>query len=232
MARSRTDELLEAWKMVAQNAQRPAEAPRPRTRRSSGPIGLIAAGAVAVVLIVALALRGAGPGPQPSQPAIGASPSVGASPSSVPSPSPVGSAGPGPSASNSASPSASPPSTAFANAAVVVDEYTKDLVDGNYAAAWAMLAPDGPSRAQTFASWSAERAQFFRSVAGRYTVTQPPTGTAPLASWLANPWSSSIDQANAVLVEVDYPALGGNNAGYDVYIVNPTSTGYAIYDVR
>ncbi len=229
MARSRTDELLEAWKMVAQNAQRPAEAPHPHTRRSSGPIGLLAAGAVAVVLLVALTLRGAGPGPQPSQPAVGANPSVGTSPSPVASPSPASSPSPSPSAP--AGPSASAPSTAFANAAVVVDEYTKDLVDGNYAAAWALLAPDGPSRAQTFANWSAERAQFFRSVAGRYTVTEPPTGTAPLASWLANPWSSSIDQANAVLVEVDYPAVGGN-AGYDVYIVNPTSTGYAIYDVR
>lgn len=38
--------------------------------------------------------------------------------------------------------------------------------------------------------------------------------------------------AHALLIEVDYPALAGNNAGYSLYIVNPTATGLEIYDVR
>ena len=58
-----------------------------------------------------------------------------------------------------------------------------------------------------------------------------PPDVAPLSNWLAKPWGASID-AHALLVEVDYPALAGNNAGYDVYIVNPTPTGLEIYDVR
>jgi hypothetical protein len=230
MARSRSDELLEGWKMVAQNARRPVEAPRPRSHRSSGVLGLIAAGAVAVVLIVALALRGGGHGPQPSQPAVGASPTGNASPSTVASPSPT----PSPAGSPSSEPTpgdSALPSVPYASAAAFVDQYTKDLVQANYSAAWALLAPDGPSRAQTFAGWSTERGQFFRTVAGQYTVGRPPAGTAPLASWLASPWDASIDQAHAVLIEVDYPAVGGN-AGYDVYIVNPTATGLEIYDVR
>jgi len=226
MARSRPDEILEAWKMVAQHAHRPAEAPRPRSHRSSGPIGLVAAGAVIVALIVALSLRAGGPGPLPSQPAVGASPSAATSPSPTASANPT----PSPSATPSASPAAS--ASAASTASAIVDTYTRDLVQGNFAAAWALLATDGPSRAQTFAAWSTERAQFFRSVAGRYTIVVSPAGVAPLRSWLASPWSSSIDLAHALLVEVDYPALAGNNAGYSLYIVNPTASGPQIYDVR
>ena len=206
--------------MVAQHAHRPAEAPRPRTRPTSGPLGLVAAGAVIVALIIALSLRAGGPGPLPSQPAVGASPSATASA--------------GPTLSPAASPAASPAgsSSASSAASAIVDAYTSDLVKSDYAAAWALLASDGPTRTQTLAAWSAERGQFFKSVAGRYTIVVSPTDVAPLASWLASPWSSSIDLAHALLVEVDYPALGGNNAGYNLYIVNPTAAGLQIYDVR
>ena len=227
MSRSRTDELLEAWNMVAQNAHRPVEAPRPRLYRFAGPLGLVAAGGVAVVLIVALAIRGGAP--QPSQPAVGASPSAAASPVATASPTALPTSSP----SSQPSPTSSAQSVvSTASASALADEYTKDLVHGDYAAAWALLAPDGPTRAVSFADWSAERSQFFKSVAGRYTVHVPPAaGTAPLASWLAAPWGASIDQAHALLVEVDYPAIG-SNAGYDLYIVNPSPSGLELYDVR
>jgi len=222
MARSRTDKILEDWKLVAQQAPRPAEAPRSRSRRDNGPIGLLAAGAVIVLLIVALSLRAAGQGPQPSQPAVGASPLVPASASAS------ASAAPTTSVATSPTPSASAASAASS----IVDAYTSDLVKKDYAAAWALLAADGPSRTQSFADWSAERGQFFVKVAGRYTIVVSPTDVAPLTSWLANPWGASIDTAHALLVEVDYPSLAGNNAGYDLYIVNPTARGLEIYDVR
>jgi hypothetical protein len=35
-----------------------------------------------------------------------------------------------------------------------------------------------------------------------------------------------------VLVEVTYPALAGNNAGYTLFIVNPTASGLRLYDAR
>ena len=228
MARSRTDELLEDWKMVAHDAQRPVAAPRPRSARSSGPLGLLAAGAVAVLLIVALSLRGASHGPEPSRPAVGASPSASASAAPTPAFSAPATAIP------TASPLASPlPSASPADAAAaIVNTYTNDLVKGDYAAAWALLAPDGPSRVLSFADWSSERGQFFKSVAGRYTITVSPSDVGPLANWLASPWGSSIDLAHALVVEVAYPAMAGNNAGFSVYIVNPTATGLQIYDVR
>ena len=225
MARSRTDELLEGWKMVAHSARKPAEAPRPRISRSGLSIGTLAAAAVVIILVIALTSRGSGPGPQPSLPAVGGPSAIA---SLIPSPAPSG-APATPTTSPAATPSSSPSQAAAASA--IVSEYTSDLVKKDYAAAWALLAPDGPSRAQTFAAWSSERGQFFTSVAGRFTVVVSPPDVAPLANWLASPWGASIDVAHALLVEVDYPAVGGN-AGYGLYIVNPTATGLQIYDVR
>ena len=206
------------------NAQRPVAAPRPRSARNTGPLGLLAAAAVAVLLIVALSLRGANHGPEPSLPAVGASPSASASAAPTPAISAPATTTPTASPLLSASPAGA--------AAAIVDTYTNDLVKGDYAAAWALLAPDGPSRDLSFADWSSERSQFFKSVAGRYAITVSPSDVGPLANWLASPWGSSIDLAHALVVEVAYPALAGNNAGYSVYIVNPTAAGLQIYDVR
>ena len=113
-----------------------------------------------------------------------------------------------------------------------MNQYTRDLVNGDYAAAWALLAPDGPTRSLTIAAWSSERAQFFVSVGTQYGIVVSPSDVAPLPNWLASSWGPSIDLDHALLVEVDYPALIHNNSGYSLYIVNPTATGLEIYDVR
>jgi hypothetical protein len=229
MARSHADEILEGWKMVAHSADRPAAAPRPRVGRSGVPLGLLAAAAVIVVLLVA---RGLGSGPQSTQPGAVASPTG----SVEPSPSAVASASASPSAA--ASPTALPsvpaqtPSPADVSAArAAIDQYTAALVRGDYATAWAMLGPEAQT-AVSLADYTAERSAFFTSVAGRYTVVTSPSGVAPITDWLAATNGASIDLAHAVLVEVDYPALAGNNAGYDLYIVNPGATGLQIYSVR
>lgn len=87
MDRSRVDEVLEGWGMVAHSAVRPATAPRPHMTRSALPVGMLAAAAVVVVLAVALSSRGIGQGPQASLPAAGRStPST--SPTATPTPPP------------------------------------------------------------------------------------------------------------------------------------------------
>lgn len=113
------------------------------------------------------------------------------------------------------SPVTSPaPSASAADAAAsIFNQHTSDLVKGDFAAAWALLAADGPTRSQTFAAWSAERRLFFEKVAGRYTIAVSPSDVGPLANWLASPWSSSSDLACALVVEVTYPAIAGHNAG-------------------
>jgi hypothetical protein len=234
MARSRADEILEGWKMVAHSAGRPASAPRPAVTRTTIPVGMLAAAAVLVVLVVVLSPRTHGPGPQATLPAA-ANPTATArvEPSATPSPSPSPSAAITASPAPTSTPPAGTPSPADASAARdALDRYTAALVRGDYATAWAMLAPEVQAHRGSLAAFTAERSAFFRSVAGRYTIVVWPADVAPITDWLSATDGATIDLHHAVLVEVDYPALAGNNAGYDLYIVNPSATGLHIFDVR
>ena len=226
MARTRTDELLEGWKIVAHSARRPATPPRRQISRNGLSAGTLVAVVVAIVVIIAVSSRGSSPAPQPTLPAVG-QPSASASLTTSRAPSSAS-----PSAVSSAVASPEPSASAADAAASIVNQYTRDLVNGDYAAAWALLAPDGPTRSLTFAAWSSERAQFFVSVGTQYGIVVSPSDVAPLPNWLASSWGPSIDLDHALLVEVDYPALIHNNSGYSLYIVNPTATGLEIYDVR
>ncbi len=121
-----------------------------------------------------------------------------------------------------------------AAAAETVRQYTQALVDGDYPAAWALLAPQARAQSGSMAQFSDERAAFFVSVAGRFKVVVSPPDVAPLTDWLSATDGATIDLGRAVLVEVDYPALAGNNAGYELYIVNPAATdaGWELFNVR
>jgi len=41
-----------------------------------------------------------------------------------------------------------------------------------------------------------------------------------------------VDKAKAVLVQVNWAALAKNNAGWEMWVVNPTATGWELYEVR
>lgn len=113
-----------------------------------------------------------------------------------------------------------------------VDRYTAALVRGDYPAAWAMLGPEAQTHWGSLANYTYDRSAYFKSVAGRYTIQVWPTGVAPITTWLSVTYGATIDLRHAVLVEVAYPALVNNNAGYNLYIVNPGVTGLEIFDVR
>jgi hypothetical protein len=215
--------------MVAHSARRPAEAPRARINRNGLSAGTLVAIVVAIVVIIALSPRGSSPTPQPTPPAVG-QPTARASlaPSSEPSASaPVASTTP------ESSPTAGTPTAADQAAArTAIDTYTSDLVHGNYAAAWAMLGPEDPLRQQTLAQYSSIEQENFKDLKGEYTIQVSPPGVAPISAWTSGISAAPIDPVHAVLVEVDYTVLAGNNAGYDLFIVNPTPTGLKIYDVR
>jgi hypothetical protein len=233
MSVSRVDELLEEWKMVARTERRPMTAPRPRMARAGLPIGILATAAIAIALLVALALRAGGPGPQASLPAVGASPTPSAPATTSPAPSPQGTAAPSPSQPPSGS-AGTPTAADIGAARNAVDAYTQFLVQGDYAAAWALLGPEAQTHLGSQAAYASERASFFKNLGGRYTVIVSPTDVAPISAWLAGTYGAFIDLDHAVLVEVDYPALAGNNAGYDLFIVNQRLNGLflRIYDVR
>ncbi len=125
------------------------------------------------------------------------------------------------------------PSPADAAAARnAVDQYTAALVRGDYATAYAMLAPESQPQWPSLSDFIYERSAFFKSVAGRYTIQVWPTDIMPLTSWLDDRNRSLIDQQHAVLVEVDYPALAGNNAGWEVCLVSPVGNQLEIFEVR
>ena len=172
----------------------------------------IAAGIVALLLVAC-------------SPVVTPAPSLSTSPPASPSPATPTAAPSGPSGTATAAD--------IAAATAAVDAYTRLLVKGDWSAAYAMLAPASRDVYGSLATFTYERAAYFKSVAGKYTVTVPATGdTGPITDWLPDTYGTPLDLAHTVLVEVDYPALAGNNAGYGLYLVAPGASGLLIFDVR
>jgi hypothetical protein len=141
---------------------------------------------------------------------------------------------PGPSSSPSPVPVSPTPSTQPSDAeraTTLLDEYEADLVAGRWQAAFDLLAPTSPTRATGLPAFSAERAAYFDSVAGRYTIGEP---TRDVPDWTTYaPLIAGADVSRAYLIEVDYPALSGNNAGFEQYVVGPDAGGtWRIWPVR
>ncbi len=95
-----------------------------------------------------------------------------------------------------------------------------------------MLGTEDPLRQQTLSQYSAIERENFKDLKGEYTIQVSPPGVAPITDWTSGISAAPIDPVHAVLVEVDYAVLAGNNAGWELYIVNPTPSGLEIYDVR
>jgi hypothetical protein len=113
----------------------------------------------------------------------------------------------------------------------LIDSYEKALVAGQWQTAFDMLAPESPTRATGIAAYAAERAPYYTSVAGRYTIGAP---TRQVPDWTTYaPLIDGADVSRAYLIEVDYPALSGNNAGYEQFVVGPDTSGtWWIWPVR
>lgn len=150
-------------------------------------------------------------------------------PDALASPTPASTPGP----TTSAPPVAStPPATDLALAVDAVTRYETALAARDFTAAWALRA--APSRAGlTLASFSAERSQFLDSSKGRFRVQPADATPSSVSQWLAAGVTDGVDPARAAVVEVDFPALSGNNAGYEVFLVSPDATGeWLLWQVR
>jgi copper(I)-binding protein len=112
-----------------------------------------------------------------------------------------------------------------------VERYNAALVRGDYAAAYAMLAPQSQRGWHSLADYTSERSAYFHSVAGHYVVEAWPADTQPITTWLTDDNRASIDLSHAVLIKVDYPAIA-SPAGWDMFIVSPGPNGLEIFDVR
>jgi hypothetical protein len=135
------------------------------------------------------------------------------------------------------SPTATPASTTSPTAtsdrdtaAQLVDRYEAALVASRWSVAFDLLAPTTLTHQAGLSSFTSERRAFFVSVAGRYTLGAP----TRVNDWTSYaPVVSGADRSRAYLIEVDYPALSNNNAGYEQFVVAPDSSGtWRIWPVR
>lgn len=146
------------------------------------------------------------------------------------------SASPTPAASSvsPSSPSAGPTPTApvsdSAAATDIVNRYETALVAGHWQTAFDLLATTSLTHETGLKAFTSERAAYFHSVDGRYVVGGP-TRVIDWATYA--PIVTGADQSLAWLIEVDYPALSGNNAGFEQFVVAPDPTGtWRIWPVR
>jgi hypothetical protein len=119
---------------------------------------------------------------------------------------------------------AAPPATPGPRdvAVTIVERYESALVAGDWSVAFDLLAATSLTHEAGFGTFAAERAAFFESVDGRYVIADPTRVT----SWTGyGPTVNGAFRPRAWLTEVAYPALTGNNAGYEQFVVAPDASG-------
>ena len=188
----------------------------------------ILASALALFLVVAAIAGCQSPTPTPT-------PTPTPSPTATPSPTPT----PSPTATPTATPTPTDPNatptplpTGGPGAFYVVRNYEQALLAGDYATAWARLSKSTQSYAKwgTLAGFTKERTTFLAAAGATYREELSPSNTLTLRQWIegAN-WMPQIDQAHAYVVSVDWPAITPATAGWEIWIVNPTKTGWSLY---
>ncbi|MFI5258166.1 MAG: hypothetical protein ACHQ01_00940 [Candidatus Limnocylindrales bacterium] len=133
-----------------------------------------------------------------------------------------------------ATPTPAPSPTGVAGALAFVHSYEDALIAGNYPTAWAMLGSGSQEAGWgTLTQYTSERKAFMTSAGKTYSAVANPSGVASISDWLSGTgFAPSIDVAHAVLVQVTWTALANNNAGMEMWVVNPIAGGWALYEVR
>jgi hypothetical protein len=137
-------------------------------------------------------------------------------------------------ARQSVEPDQTPSPADFAAAKAAAEAYTADLVQGDYAKAWAMLAPESQAHWQSLAAFTKERAAFFRTVVHGYLVSadSPTWSGQPIPSYEYSAYGAVIDLHHAILISVDYPDAPPAHTGrFDEFIVSPVAGKLELFDV-
>jgi hypothetical protein len=115
----------------------------------------------------------------------------------------------------------------------VMQTYIGYQTKSNFVAAWAMLSAWQQSVFGSEASFATTQKAFLPTMKKGASLTANPKGYMSLADWIAGqPYESSIHKATAQLVLVEWVALQGNNAGWEMWVVNPIAGGWELYQVR
>jgi hypothetical protein len=177
-------------------------------------------------IVTAFLLAGCGPTATPTI-APTASPIVTTAPTATPPPTPTTA----PTSLVTAAPTPFP--TGIPGALDFVRAYEDALIAGKYSQAWTMLGAGSQAGWGTLPAYTSERTAFMKSAGKAYTLTANPSGSLSLTEWLSGTtFGPSIDKVNCVLVKVDWTALAKNNAGWEMWVVNPIPGGWQLYEVR
>jgi hypothetical protein len=111
-----------------------------------------------------------------------------------------------------------------------VQNYENALIAGDFATAWAMLGAGTKAHwGSSLAKFEQNRASFLATAGMHYSLELDPTDTLPLNDWATGQsWGPSIDVAHAHLIVVHWAAFS-SSAGLEIWIVNPTKTGWQMY---
>ena len=186
--------------------------------------------AAAALLVAACSSGTASPTPAPT-----ATPAP--TPASTVAPTVAVAATPTPAPTATPAPTPTPAPTKFTTgvpgALAFVKLYEDALVAGQYQQAWAMLAPGMQKTLTSITAYTSERKAYLASAGKAYTEEANPPSSMSMSDWLlGTTFTPSVDQPNAVLVQVTWTALAKNNAGWEMWLVNPTATGWELYEVR
>jgi hypothetical protein len=142
---------------------------------------------------------------------------------------------PGSTATAVATPTSTPErvTTGVPGAVAYVRAYEDALIAGQFPVAWAMLAPAAQLPLVSLSAYTTQRTAYLLTAGKAYTVEANPPSTMSLSDYLQGAsYAAAIDMTNAVLVRVDWTALSGNDAGWEMWIVNPTAGGWELYEAH
>lgn len=118
-----------------------------------------------------------------------------------------------------------------AGATSALKTYANLAIARNYDQAWAMLGP-GYQAMLSRAQWQSDWQATLKSAGSAYKIGTPKDSVS-LSAWLqGQPFAAEIDQTHAILLELDWTKLANNNAGYEIWVANPTTGAWKLYEVR
>jgi hypothetical protein len=130
-------------------------------------------------------------------------------------------------------PTPTPYPTGVPGALAFMKAYIDFQVTGDFPSAWAMLGSGQQVLFGSEPAFAQGQATFVPTMEKGYTLTPNPSGYMSLAEWIAGQaYAGSIDKTGAVLALVEWTALKGTQAGWEMWVVNPTAIGWELYQVR
>ena len=159
------------------------------------------------------------------------SPSPTPEPTATPSPTPSSSPTPIPSPTVTVDPNATPTllPTGGPGAFMAVKAYEDYLLSGSYTKAWALLAKNSQAQWGSLAKFQTERAKFLETAGTEYEEELSPTNTLTLPQWMEGRGWTAVNVEKAFLVSVHWTGVPDPYAGWEIWVVNPTKTGWLLY---